>query len=62
VQLAFPLTTYHDRVARVRETARAQGLDAVVVTLPDAIHWLTGFDTIGYLASASPTRRAGSSR
>jgi Xaa-Pro dipeptidase len=51
VQLAFPLTTYHARVARVRETARAQGLDALVVTLPDAIHWLTGFDTIGYLWS-----------
>ena len=51
MQLAFPLTTYHARVARVRETARAQGLDAVVVTLPDAIHWLTGFDTIGYLWS-----------
>lgn len=49
MNLAFPVATYHERVARVRATTAEQGLDAVVVTLPDAIHWLTGFDTIGYL-------------
>src|SRR5262249_28417022 len=27
----------------------AEGLEAILVTLPDALHWLTGYDTIGYL-------------
>lgn len=49
MQLAFELPVYHERVRRAREAMREQGLDALVVTLPDAIHWLTGFDTIGYL-------------
>lgn len=53
MRLAFGLGTYHERVARTRDAAREQGLDGLVVTLPDSIHWLTGFDTIGYLWSQS---------
>jgi Xaa-Pro aminopeptidase len=53
VQLPFDLGTYDDRVRRTRAALREQGLDAIVVTLPDAIFWLTGFDTIGYLWSQS---------
>ena len=53
MNLAFPIATYHDRVAGVRAELERRGLDGVVVTLPDAIHWLTGFDTIGYLWSQS---------
>src|SRR5579862_4280372 len=49
MQLAFDLPTYHERVRRARAEMRARELDALVVTLPDSIHWLTGFDTIGYL-------------
>jgi Xaa-Pro aminopeptidase len=49
MQLAFDLPTYHERVQRTRAQMRARELDALVVTLPDSIHWLTGFDTIGYL-------------
>jgi Xaa-Pro dipeptidase len=49
MQLAFDLPTYHDRVRRTRERLRERGIDGLVVTLPDSIHWLTGFDTIGYL-------------
>jgi Xaa-Pro dipeptidase len=49
MQLAFDLPTYHERVQRARAQLRAQELDALIVTLPDSIHWLTGFDTIGYL-------------
>jgi Xaa-Pro dipeptidase len=49
MQLAFDLTTYLERVQRARAQMRARELDALVVTLPDSIHWLSGFDTIGYL-------------
>jgi len=51
MQLPFPIATYHDRLARVRARLADRGLDGLVVTTPDAIHWLTGFDTIGYLWS-----------
>lgn len=53
MNLAFPIATYHERVAAVRAELERRGLDGIVVTLPDAIHWLTGFDTIGYLWSQS---------
>jgi Xaa-Pro dipeptidase len=49
MQLAFDLPTYHERVRRARAEMRARQLDALIVTLPDSIHWLSGFDTIGYL-------------
>lgn len=49
MQSAFSIETYRARIAKVRAAAGAEGLRGVVVTLPDCIHWLTGFDTIGYL-------------
>lgn len=51
MQLAFPIATYHDRLARVRGAISGRELDALIVTTPDSIFWLTGFDTIGYLWS-----------
>jgi Xaa-Pro dipeptidase len=51
MQLAFDLKTYRQRLEQVRHDMRAQNLEALVVTLPDSIHWLTGYDTIGYLWS-----------
>ncbi len=49
MQLAFPIETYRRRVERLRTVMAEHGLDGIVVTLPDAIYWLSGFDTIGYL-------------
>ncbi|MEA2395780.1 MAG: Xaa-Pro dipeptidase [Solirubrobacteraceae bacterium] len=49
MQLPFDLATYRDRMDRTRASMRDRGVDALIVTLPDSIHWLTGFDTIGYL-------------
>jgi Xaa-Pro dipeptidase len=51
MQLPFNLDTYRDRVARTRARFVADDLRGVIVTLPDAINWLSGFDTIGYLWS-----------
>ncbi|MFN3005075.1 M24 family metallopeptidase [Mycolicibacterium wolinskyi] len=48
-QLAFPLTTYRARLTDVQARMRAAGLDAMVITMPDAVHWLTGVDSVGYL-------------
>ncbi|MGE2712967.1 M24 family metallopeptidase [Mycolicibacterium litorale] len=49
LELAFPLTTYRDRLTDVQARMRATGLDAMLVTMPDAVHWLTGVDSVGYL-------------
>ena len=49
MHLPFPIETYRQRLARVRATLAEHGLDGLVVTQPDTINWLTGFDTIGYL-------------
>jgi Xaa-Pro aminopeptidase len=49
MELAFGLPTYHDRVARVRARMAAQGLDGLVLTMPDVVHWLTGVSSVGYL-------------
>jgi Xaa-Pro dipeptidase len=51
VQLPFSLTTYADRLLRVQERIQEQDLAGLVLTLPDTINWLTGYDTIGYLWS-----------
>lgn len=47
--LPFSLATYEDRLTRVRQRIRDADLDGLIITLPDTIHWLTGYDTIGYL-------------
>lgn len=49
MHLPFPIHTYRHRVARVRALLAEQELAGMVVTQPDTINWLTGFDTIGYL-------------
>lgn len=49
MQLPFPIETYRKRIGRVRSDASEVGLDGVVVTQPDTVNWLCGFDTIGYL-------------
>lgn len=49
MDLPFNLDTYQDRIKRTRESIEREGLDAIVVTLPDSINWLSGYDTIGFL-------------
>ncbi len=51
MELAFDVATYDERVNSARKAMEAHGLDGLIVTLPDAINWFTGFDTIGYLWS-----------
>ncbi len=47
--LPFPIETYRQRIARLRVLMDDAGIEGLVVTQPDAIFWLCGFDTIGYL-------------
>ena len=46
---AFSLATYRERQNRVQERLSKANLDALVVTAPDNINYLTGFDSLGYL-------------
>jgi Xaa-Pro dipeptidase len=46
---AFSLADYRRRQAAVRARVADLGLDALVVTFPDNINYLTGFDSLGYL-------------
>jgi Xaa-Pro dipeptidase len=46
--LAFPAGEYHSRLERCRAAMAARDLDAVLVTAPENICYLTGFTTPGY--------------
>jgi len=41
---------HHDRIAAVREDMRREGLDAVCVTGPEDVYYLTGLDHMGHFA------------
>ena len=45
---AFPAEEYATRLDRVRTALRAAGLDAIYVTVPADLTWLTGYDMIWY--------------
>jgi Xaa-Pro aminopeptidase len=47
--LPFNLDEYAGRLHRVKQRLADSGLAAAIVTLPDSLNWLTGYDTIGYL-------------
>lgn len=49
MKLAFPLATYRQRLADVQQRMRDRGLDAMLVSIPDSVYWLTGVDSVGYL-------------
>lgn len=49
-QSAFPQAEYDGRIARARRALAARGLDAVIVTGPENIFYLTGQQTPGYFA------------
>jgi Xaa-Pro dipeptidase len=46
--LAFPLSEYQDRMARCRSAMETLGIDALLVTAPENICYLSGFTTPGY--------------
>ena len=45
---AFPKAEYEQRVARARRLLEAAGIDAMIVTGPENIFYLTGQQTPGY--------------
>ncbi|MFJ4688638.1 M24 family metallopeptidase [Streptomyces sp. NPDC088789] len=49
MELPFTLPTYDDRLRRVRARMGERGLDGLVVSMPDVVHWLTGVSSVGYL-------------
>jgi Xaa-Pro dipeptidase len=49
MELAFDLNEYDDRRRRVLARMQDQGIDALVVNLPDNLFYLTGNDSIGYI-------------
>jgi len=49
MDLAFGLDTYAERTARVMKRLAAARIDALIVNMPDNLHYLTGFDSLGYL-------------
>ncbi len=46
--LPFSLEEYAHRIAVVKQAMRKQNVDALVVTAPDNIYYLTGYDSLGY--------------
>ncbi|MCB1746453.1 MAG: aminopeptidase P family protein [Gammaproteobacteria bacterium] len=47
---AFPPAEYAARRARARDAMRREGLDAILVSTPENIYYLTGLDHMGYFA------------
>lgn len=47
-ELAFPVEEYRDRLRAVRSRMAARNLNAMLVTIPENICYLTGFRTPGY--------------
>lgn len=46
--IAFPMDEYERRLAQLRERMAESNLDAMIVTTPHNICYLTGFDSVGY--------------
>lgn len=47
-ELPFPLAEYKKRVQKVQATIAERGIDAVLISVPENIYYLTGFTTTGY--------------
>lgn len=47
---AFPLAEYARRLASVRERLVASGFDQLLLTSPENIYYLSGYDSVGYFA------------
>lgn len=48
--LAFPMTEYDRRVRQLRERMAERGFDVVLITTPENICYLTGFESQGHFA------------
>lgn len=48
--LAFPVSEYEGRLRQVRAAIAARGLDLLLVTSPENVYYITGFNTWGYFA------------
>jgi Xaa-Pro dipeptidase len=46
--IAFPMVEYERRLADLRRRMEERGIDAMMVTTPHNICYLTGFDSVGY--------------
>lgn len=44
-EMAFPLSEYKDRVARLREAMRQAGMDGVIICDPGSMYYFTGYYT-----------------
>ncbi|OLP57919.1 Xaa-Pro aminopeptidase [Xaviernesmea oryzae] len=50
IEAAFPAEEFAERQARARAAIAASGHEALIVTGPETIYWLTGRQTAGYFA------------
>lgn len=48
MDLPFSLATYESRLRRIHERMERQGLDVLLVNLPDNVNYLCGHESIGY--------------
>ncbi len=46
--IAFPMDEYERRLAELRQRMEERGIDAMMVTTPHNICYLSGFDSVGY--------------
>ncbi len=47
-ELVFPMAEYERRLGALRESMSERGLDAVILTMPHDLFYLTGYQTPGY--------------
>lgn len=47
--LPFPIRTYQQRLEKVRRRMAEDQIDLLIVTMPDAVHWVSGVSSVGYL-------------
>ena len=46
-EVAFPEAEYHERVRKVRKEMEAEGLDALLITYPCNLYYVSGYHTFG---------------
>ncbi|MER8772172.1 Xaa-Pro peptidase family protein [Mesorhizobium sp. M0960] len=49
--LAFPIAEFEQRLKAVRQEMSTRQLDMLIVTTPENMYYLTGFDTLGYTST-----------
>ena len=46
--IIFPMSEFEDRLKKVRAVIRDKNLDAVMLTTPENIFYMSGYQTLGY--------------